>query len=566
MLTCDIVPVLSESFNNNNNNWLTDNNFISGKIEKGNYLIGYKNFRGTNGLSYKSIQFDLTKDFEIGTSIQIINGIGGLIFGVTEEYDHYRIEITKNELAVVRDSPSKNKIVSLYSVPLKSFANSEGSNKIILRKNQNTISVLVNDRLIKNLNDIFLKTNNIGFSVGLNSQVSVDYMTLTYMQNNAGSVTNTTIKQKRDTTKILNPIDLTKGPEILWSSPTAEKTSLQDYSTSVKATSKTNSGLEKVICYVNGISAGESGFQPVKDEKGLYSIEKLVTFRPSDNTVYFIASDGSQRTQRSEMRYFSNPEATPPEFIWAYPPETRSTVNVESFPIKVSIKSPSGFKFAWVLVNGIPYEEIVSMINPAEDGSIRFQRKIILKDGENNIYISATNEAGTSYSEGRIVILNKVLAEKRLSLIIGNGNYLNNVNLKNPINYATLRSLNFDIIKGTNLGLASMMDSIRKFSRGLSSYNVALFYYAGYGMQVEGINYLIQVDAKLNEKNDCSWEVVPVTKITDEFNKHATNTNIVILDACRKYPYRSWVRGDEVGFKAIGPVNGTIISFATSEG
>jgi uncharacterized caspase-like protein len=80
------------------------------------------------------------------------------------------------------------------------------------------------------------------------------------------------------------------------------------------------------------------------------------------------------------------------------------------------------------------------------------------------------------------------------------------------------------------------------------------------------MNYLIPTDAKMIEKNDCKFEAVAVTFITDEFKKHPANTNIVILDACRNDPYRSWVRGDESGFKALSPINGTIISFATSEG
>jgi uncharacterized caspase-like protein len=57
-----------------------------------------------------------------------------------------------------------------------------------------------------------------------------------------------------------------------------------------------------------------------------------------------------------------------------------------------------------------------------------------------------------------------------------------------------------------------------------------------------------------------------VNTVTDEFKRNSANTNVVILDACRNNPYKSWVRGAEVGFKALSPINGTIISFSTSEG
>jgi len=111
-----------------------------------------------------------------------------------------------------------------------------------------------------------------------------------------------------------------------------------------------------------------------------------------------------------------------------------------------------------------------------------------------------------------------------------------------------------------------MEAGIREFSEKLPGYNVALFYYAGHGMQVDGMNYLIPTDAQLNKKEDCKWEAISVDFVVEEFEKYPDNTNIVILDACRNDPFRSWSRGGERGFKAIAPTSGTIIAFATSEG
>ncbi len=161
--------------------------------------------------------------------------------------------------------------------------------------------------------------------------------------------------------------------------------------------------------------------------------------------------------------------------------------------------------------------------------------------------------------------------EKRLALIIGNEQYQNGQNLKNPVNDAdlmseTLKNLGFEVIKQTNTNKHIMTESIRKFSKKLPYYNVGLFYYAGHGIQVDGLNYLIPVDAQLNEKSDCKFEAVSVNFIVEEFDKYPNNTNIVILDACRNNPFRSWDRGGDRGFKAIYPSSGTIISFATSEG
>jgi uncharacterized caspase-like protein len=108
--------------------------------------------------------------------------------------------------------------------------------------------------------------------------------------------------------------------------------------------------------------------------------------------------------------------------------------------------------------------------------------------------------------------------------------------------------------------------AIREFSKKLPNSTVALFYYAGHGVQVDGLNYLIPTDANLNDKGDCKFEAVSVNFVVEEFEQYPDNVNIVILDACRNNPFRSWARGGERGFKAINPTSGTIIAFATSEG
>jgi len=93
-----------------------------------------------------------------------------------------------------------------------------------------------------------------------------------------------------------------------------------------------------------------------------------------------------------------------------------------------------------------------------------------------------------------------------------------------------------------------------------------LFYYAGHGIQVDGTNYIIPIDAKLENKIAVRHEAVSVNDVVAEFEYYQNNTNIVILDACRDNPFRSWSRAGARGFKAIKPSSGTIIAFATSEG
>ena len=111
-----------------------------------------------------------------------------------------------------------------------------------------------------------------------------------------------------------------------------------------------------------------------------------------------------------------------------------------------------------------------------------------------------------------------------------------------------------------------MMAAIREFNEKLPDYNIALFYYAGHGNQVDGKNYLIPTDALLEKPGDCKFEAIAVDFVVEEFERYPDNTNIVILDACRNNPYASWARGGEAGFKAMSFSSGTIIAFATSEG
>ncbi|HUR65362.1 MAG TPA: caspase family protein, partial [Chitinophagaceae bacterium] len=162
-------------------------------------------------------------------------------------------------------------------------------------------------------------------------------------------------------------------------------------------------------------------------------------------------------------------------------------------------------------------------------------------------------------------------AEKRIALIIGNGEYIHGTKLKNPVNDAnlmadSLKKIGFDIIKLTDADKSTFEKAVYEFSKKLRQYDIALFFYAGHGIQLDGINYLLPVDADLNEKDDVKFQSISVNFITEEFEKYPDHTSILILDACRNNPFRSWMRGAELGFKSIaGQPAGSIIAYATRE-
>src|SRR5687768_11320940 len=96
-------------------------------------------------------------------------------------------------------------------------------------------------------------------------------------------------------------------------------------------------------------------------------------------------------------------------------------------------------------------------------------------------------------------------ADRRVALVIGNSQYANAGELRNPVNdagdiAAALKKLGFDVIVGTNLGQQQFGRIIEQFARKLDDADTALFFYAGHGLQINEKNYLVSVDARLENE------------------------------------------------------------------
>lgn len=166
----------------------------------------------------------------------------------------------------------------------------------------------------------------------------------------------------------------------------------------------------------------------------------------------------------------------------------------------------------------------------------------------------------------------------RLALVIGNAAYTNVPELANPKNDATamadkLTSLGFEVITGIDLDLTAMRKTVRTFVNKLDGTEVALFFYAGHGLQVNGENYMAPVDANLSNYNDLEFEAVPINLVLSAMERN-TKTNLIFLDACRNNPLavnlaRSMgTRSAAVGrgLASIGSGVGTMVSFSTEPG
>ncbi len=595
----DIKPdertlIFSEAYDDNANEWITDNNWIAGKIGDGRYEISCKNFKQQAGLTYKSVTIDPGADYEIETSFRLSSGTGALIFGLSKEFEHFRVEIdNKKNLIIIKDIPSKGRVEKLFSGKTGLVNEAGSENKLTIRKIGESYYFYINDILFKQINNLQITGDQVGFSVGLNSVISVDYINISTLKiQTAPLLTEKTVLSADTSTAKREIVNETitsapdqavpaagiaavaappSAPEITWISPYNTNNQLDTYTARVRAKIKSGSDLYSVLFYVNGASTGEGEMRPAPDESGSYIVEKTISFNPGSNNIYLVATNNSG-SNKSDNRYFTNPMADPPLINWSNPVTLNSIVNTEIFNMEVCISSLAELLSAQVLVDGIQVSSgKVFQRSETENCNYIWKPQIILKDGDNSVYIIAENVAGSTTSENRIIRYSRTGSEKRLALIFGNSDYSTGTSLKNPVNdanliEATLKELNFEVLKHTNAGKTEMEKAILEFSQKLPSYNVALFYYAGHGIQVDGINYLIPTDAEIAEKVACKWEAISVTDIVTEFEKYPDNINIVILDACRNNPYRSWVRGNEAGFRFISDVSGTIIAYATAEG
>lgn len=164
--------------------------------------------------------------------------------------------------------------------------------------------------------------------------------------------------------------------------------------------------------------------------------------------------------------------------------------------------------------------------------------------------------------------------QRRLALVIGNSAYANTRDfLPNPVNDATdittaLREMGFEVITSTNATRQKMDAAIADFGTRLKNYNLGFFYYAGHGVQIDGENYLVPIDAALKSQGEVIYECYPVGRILAKMEDAAIQANVIVLDACRDNPFsRSWSRSlVSGGLASINAPQGTFIGFATSPG
>lgn len=174
-----------------------------------------------------------------------------------------------------------------------------------------------------------------------------------------------------------------------------------------------------------------------------------------------------------------------------------------------------------------------------------------------------------------VMSFNLQASPPRHALVIGNATYPIGM-LSNPVNDAslmkeTLEALGFTVTQALNLGRQQFFEEVRAFADKLPSGAMAVVYYAGHGMQVQGANYLIPTDMVPTSEQGVAIRAFPVKVLLEKLSGAASAINVVILDACRNNPflpqresrYRSF---DGLGLSKIKSPRGTLVAYSTAPG
>jgi len=178
-----------------------------------------------------------------------------------------------------------------------------------------------------------------------------------------------------------------------------------------------------------------------------------------------------------------------------------------------------------------------------------------------------------------LVSANAALADKRVAFVVGNGAYKNVAALPNPAVDAksmakVLRNVGFEVVEGTNLTRDKMTERLLEFGQKAQGADVALFFYAGHGIAINGTNYLLPVDADLKSEMDVKLGSAINVDLTLDQTMGDAKVKLVFLDACRDNPFAAKIKSNSAtrsvsvqqGLAEMKSGEGTLIAFATGPG
>jgi hypothetical protein len=180
---------------------------------------------------------------------------------------------------------------------------------------------------------------------------------------------------------------------------------------------------------------------------------------------------------------------------------------------------------------------------------------------------------------GMLVSANAAKANRRVAFVVGNGAYKNVAPLPNPAIDAkamagVLRNAGFDVVEGINLTRDKMTERLLEFGKKTQGADVAVFFYAGHGIAVDGTNYLLPVDADIKSEMDVKLGSAINVDLSLDQTMNDAKVKLVFLDACRDNPFAAKLRSVkstrsvavQSGLAEMKSGEGTLIAFATGPG
>ncbi|UVO27479.1 caspase family protein [Bradyrhizobium arachidis] len=178
-----------------------------------------------------------------------------------------------------------------------------------------------------------------------------------------------------------------------------------------------------------------------------------------------------------------------------------------------------------------------------------------------------------------LVSANAASADKRVAFVVGNAAYKNVPQLPNPAIDSksmarVLRNVGFEVVEGANLTRDAMTAKLLEFGKKSEGADVAVFFYAGHGIAVNGINYLLPIDADLKSEMDVKLGAAINVDVTLDQTMADAKVKLVFLDACRDNPFAAKIRSAkatrtvsvQTGLAEMKSGEGTLIAFATGPG
>src|SRR5450755_1576029 len=180
---------------------------------------------------------------------------------------------------------------------------------------------------------------------------------------------------------------------------------------------------------------------------------------------------------------------------------------------------------------------------------------------------------------GILVSADAAKADRRVAFVVGNGTYKNVAPRANPPLDAksmagVLRNAGFDVVEGINLTRDKMTERLLEFGKKTKGADVAVFFYAGHGIAVDGTNYLLPVDADIKSEMDVKLGNAINVDLTLDQTMNDSKVKLVFLDACRDNPFAAKIKAGastrsvsvQTGLAEMKSGEGTLIAFATGPG